>query len=934
MKRFKIKPRSVVLTASVLAVSGLTVVACIGQPFTVGGSGPGPVGPGSVTTYHNNSARDGNYPYETALTQSSVTADTFGKIASLPVDGQVYGQPLVAKSMQLPNSKGIAHDLLLVVTEHDTIYAFDAQSLSPTPIWRNNLIGDKDNVINGQAAPLKDGDVTGSCSGCSTLTTMDSNAPNITPEIGITATPVIDPASGIMYVVAASKENSVYHIRLHALDITTGVEVLNPVDISGALPGTGLGSFGGVLTFDVAMQLSRSGLALNNGVVYVAFSSFNDNPPAHGWIFGYDAATLSQMGQFVSTPNSDLGNIWMAGSAPAIDESTGAVYVATGNGDPNDYNGTDYDDSIIKLEFDKTSDLLPTGWFTPYNHQYLTDNDFDLGSGGIMLLPDLQVTLPNNSVTTKKLLVQAGKEGTIHVLDRTGNLGHNLPATATADTNIWQELPRVLAPETLNSFDTGVFVGPVYFNNRVYFAPSQSSLRAFSITNGQLSAAAVDEANEYIDWRGGGLAVSSNGANNGIIWMLDPSAYTYGWNAQTRIATTITNGPSVLYAYNPANLSKPLYRSDAELGQDNAGNAIKFAVPTVAGGHVYIGTQTEVTVYGLLPQPRNITPVTPGLAMPPNLSDTGLFVTGAGGAFSPTGAVTPASGLLPYDVITPLWSDGASKYRWINLPPGKQIGFDPTGGWTFPLSTQLIKEFDLNLGNGVTTRLETRVLTLTSTGWVGVTYQWTQAQTDAVLLSSAVTQNYTITAANGTTTTQQWYFPSPGDCLNCHNSVAGGALGVRTRQLNHAGTYPGGATNELAYWNSLNLFATNIGDPSQYTSYAAIGDTTQSLDTRVRSYLAVNCAECHVPNGPAGVGIDFSFDTPLASTGIVNVMPTKGNMGVTGALLLTPGNPGESVMYLRMNTTAPGRMPPLATSIIDTTAVQAVNAWITAIPTQ
>jgi uncharacterized repeat protein (TIGR03806 family) len=904
---------AVALSVALLAASSFAFEACEGNAVPV--VGPGSITPtGSVTTYHNDLMRTGQYTAETTLTSSNVSPATFGKLAALPVDGLVYAQPLVAKGVPAPTG-GTSHDLVIVATEHDSVYAFDAQTLDQAPVWRRNFIGENDEVP---------------CSNCKTLLTEDTHFPNVYPEVGITATPVIDPATGVVYVIAQSKENGTIHMKLHALSLSTGKELGNsPVEITGSAKGGtyAAGVDSGSIRFRPDMQLSRSGLVLNKGSLYFGMSSFNDAEPCHGWVFSYDATTLQQTGAFITTPNTGLGTTWMAGGAPGVDES-GNLYFSTGNGQdptftggpPNDFIHDVIGDSIVKLAPGNVKGLgigSGTGFsvqdfFTPYNQQALDDADVDLGSGGVLLLPDQQGPHPH-------VLVQSGKEGTIYVLDR-DNLGKiNATPGATSNSQIVQELVHALPGGA--SGGPGNYSTPSYWNGHVYIAGSGDHLRSYPLVNGVLDAAHMTQTREVIASRGSTLSISTDGGDDAILWAVDPSAYQYAWNGQTQVTTIVRNGPAILMAYDANDLTAPIYRSDILPSADSAGYAVKFAVPTVAGGHVYVGTQTEVSVYGLI-STRSV-PVQPADAPPPSkLSLTGFFTN--------LSTLTPAAGMVEYDVNSPLWSDGAAKRRWILLPSGQKITFDPLQAWNFPVGTRMIKHFELPLGNGTTARVETRVLTKNASGWNGVTYQWNDDQSDAVLLVDRATKNYQITDASapGGMRTQTWNFPSQTDCMSCHTSVAGYALGVQTRQLNRDFAYAGGSENQLAHWNRSGMFTADVGAPSQYDAYASISDATASLDKRTRSYLAVNCAHCHQPNGPTAVDIDFRYDTPIAQMNLVGVQPTKGNLGVPGAYRIDAGHKDTSVVWLRIGTTAMGRMPPIGTSVVDTAAVQNVGSWI------
>lgn len=534
----------------------------------------------SVLTYHNDLMRTGQNNYETTLTRTNVNNSTFGKLAALPVDGLVYAQPLYAQNVSI---NGTTHNVLIVATQHDSVYAFDADTLSSTPLWQRSFLGDADLA----------------CTSCTTLTAQEVNAPNIEPEIGITATPTIDITKGIIYVVAATNEAGTVFVKLHALQLTTGKEELGgPIKIEPSLPGSGPGSdASGMIPFDPLRQLSRSGLALANGTVYVAFSSYNDQEPAHGWLIAYNATNLNYQSAWMTTPNSGDGNIWMSGDGPAVD-SNNNVFFATGNGDPTSLSSVDYADSVMKIGFQK-GELELLDYFKPFNWLQLSAGgvdasgfnlsagDVDLGSGGVMLLPDQTGKYPH-------LMLAGGKEGTVYLLNR-DNMGQlNSNANATADTQIVQYLPQFV-PGGKNS-GNGIYSTPAYFNGTVFMASSGDYLRSIPMSNGLLNTSAMTKAKELIARRGSTPSISSNGTQNGIVWTLDSSAYTYAWNAQ--VYQVLTNGPTILRAYSTDNLSSPLYSSNT-LSTDAAGNGIKFGVPTVAGGKVFVGTQTEISVYGL-----------------------------------------------------------------------------------------------------------------------------------------------------------------------------------------------------------------------------------------------------------------------------------------------------------------------------------------------
>ncbi len=611
----------------------------------------------NVTTYHNDLSRTGQNLDETKLTPANVIPATFGKIGAMPVDGLVYAQPLYVQNLTI---SGAVHNVLFVATEHDSVYAFDADSLSATPLWHRNFAGDS--VL--------------SCLECSSVPTADVSAPNISPEIGITSTPVIDLASKTLYVLAMTKEVGDYYHRLHAIDITTGVERPNsPVEITAELPGTGYGSLNGMTQFYPLRQLSRQGLAFYDGALYFGFSSFNDQEPAHGWFFSYEAKTLKQRGVYLTSPASGDANIWGAGHAPAID-SQGHIFVTTGNDDSNDPTMGDRGNTVLRFN----ANLKLTDWFTPFNTLALSAADVDLGSGGILLLPDQPGRFPH-------LAVAGGKEGVIHVLDR-DNLGKILGnPTAASNTNIVQDIRGIIPGDTNAS---GIYGTMSYFNGAVYVAAWADYLRSFPLTKGKLDVTKMTHSSEQIALRGATLSVSANGEKNGILWLINPSAYSYSYTG-----VTVTDGPAILMAYDASDISNAIYRSDIA-PSDVAGFPVKFAVPTVANGRVYIGTQTEVDVYGNVP-PRQVPPFNPFGAYPERLSETGLFTD--------LKNMTPSAGLIPYDVISPLWSDNAIKTRWLNLPAGAQITFSARENWQFPQGTRFIKNFNLDLGEGTIQRL-------------------------------------------------------------------------------------------------------------------------------------------------------------------------------------------------------------------------------------
>jgi hypothetical protein len=527
----------------------------------------------NVTTYHNDNSRTGQNLHETILTRANVNPSSFGKIAALPVDGVVYAQPLYVQNVKV---SGTVHNLLFVETEHDSVYAFDETTLSTTPVWSRSFLGDADLA----------------CTDCTSLSYLNTEAPNIYPEIGITATPVIDMSNGIMYVIATTIESGVTYQKIHGLYIDSGKEIPgSPVIVEPTLPGSGDGASTdspSVISFNAVRQMSRAALTLNNGMVFAAFSSYNDQEPSHGWVVAFSANNLTAMGAWMSTPNSGDGNIWMSGDGPVVD-SSGNLYLATANGDASLLTPADRNDSVVNLSVSSAGALTLTDYFQPYNYVALAEGDVEMGSGGVMALPDQAGPYPH-------LLLAGGKQGTIYLLNR-DNLGQNIldtNASATSDTQIVQEITGIL-PGGKN-YGAGIYSTPAYFNGSVFYCGAADYLRSFPVVNGQLDTASMQVANEKVVREGSTPSISANGTENGIVWTADASAYTYSWSYPN--INILTNGPSVLRAYSTDDLSAPLYESSGQTA-DAAGDATKFAVPTVADGKVFLGTQTEISVYGL-----------------------------------------------------------------------------------------------------------------------------------------------------------------------------------------------------------------------------------------------------------------------------------------------------------------------------------------------
>jgi hypothetical protein len=505
----------------------------------------------SVTTSRNNNQRTGQNIKETVLTPANVNVNQFGKRFSQSVSGYVHAQPLYLPNVTIPG-KG-THNVVYVVTEHDSVYAFDADNNSganASALWQTSFIN-----------PAQ---------GITTVSSGDVGCTDLVPEIGITSTPVINPTTGTMYVVAKTKEHGAVVQRLHALDVTTGAEKFGgPVVIQASVQGNGDGSNNNLVTFDPLREHQRAGLLLMNGNVYISWASHCDNGPYHGWVMAYGGMTLKQTAVWNATPNGGLGGIWQSGTGVAGDSAS--VYVATGNGTFDaDSGGTSYGDTIVKLSPPKSKVLKVVDYFTPFDQDNLNQSDADLGSGGVLLLPDQGVNAPH-----RRLLVEAGKEGTIYLVDR-DQMGH---FNSSNNGQIVQ---------SLNTAVGGMWATPAWWNGRVYFGGSGDFLRLFTFTKstGLLSPGSISESPTFFGFPGTTPSISANGTKNGIVWALQTDNFD--------------SGPAILHAYDARDVSKELYNSGQNATRDGAGPAVKFTVPTVANGKVYVPAVNRLTVYGLL----------------------------------------------------------------------------------------------------------------------------------------------------------------------------------------------------------------------------------------------------------------------------------------------------------------------------------------------
>jgi hypothetical protein len=507
----------------------------------------------SILTQHYDTARTGQNISETILNPTNVNSVAFGKLFSIPVQGYVYAQPLYAPGVPVPGNG--THNVLYIATEHDMLYAFDADS--GAQLWQVSFL------INGATTVLPS-DV--------------GNTQDINPEIGITGTPTIDPTTNTLYVVVNTKESGNIIYRLHAIDITTGAEKLGgPVLINATVPGTAPDGNGSTVPLNPQWANQRPGLLLLNGYLYIGFSSHGDNGPWHGWLLGYNKTTLMQTGAWCTSPNGKGNGIWAGGSGIAAD-AAGNAYVATGNGDytvqtPAAPPSTtiDFGDSLVKLGL--TNGVpVPTDYFTPWNQETLYYSDMDLGSGGVLVLPDQPGPFLH-------ILIQSGKQGQVYVVnrDKMTSDGSHYCNGCTSDPEIIQSL----------SSGAGLWGMPAYWNSQIFLWGNGGHLQAYSLTNGMLSQSPTSESAESVGYPSSTPAVSSNGTNNGIVWAVETDLYG-------------SSGPAILRAYSATNVSDLLYASNLTNGRDTLGTAVKFVVPVVTNGKVYVGAQNEVDVFGLL----------------------------------------------------------------------------------------------------------------------------------------------------------------------------------------------------------------------------------------------------------------------------------------------------------------------------------------------
>jgi hypothetical protein len=519
------------------------------------------VGYAGMYTNKNDNARTGQNLQETVLTPKNVNVKTFGKVFSYPIDEAVLAQPLYVANVYIPkplNGSAGYHNVVYVATENATVYAYDADGkVLQGPLWRDSFINPP-NVIS----------VPGVC-----LDTLG--------KWGITPTPVIDPTTNTMYVQVRTLENpkgqcnGTYSYHLHALDITTGQEKFGgPVVIKASVPGRGIGGVNGVVSFKPRFEDSRVGLLLSksaqddNSVVYMAAASIADTEPWHGWVLGFDSQTLALKYVFCTTPDGEAGGVWQMGAGLAAD-TKGDMFLQTGNGTFD--NVTDFGLSVLKLT-PKNGSLALADYYTPSNYRHLNSNDWDVSSGGILLLPDQPGNYPH-------LMVGGGKEGTIYLMNRDNLGGYN----ANGD-DIVQYIVGAIRPSVPNHEPFfGIWNASSYFQGNVYISGKYDYPKMFTLNNGLLPTTATSTGTVVMD--APVAIISANGANNGIVWMLQHERPT-----------------PTLRAFNPNDLTQEYYDTNQNPTRDEVAFIGMHRVnPLVANGRVYVPAISKLKVYGLLP---------------------------------------------------------------------------------------------------------------------------------------------------------------------------------------------------------------------------------------------------------------------------------------------------------------------------------------------
>ncbi len=824
----------------------------------------------SVLTQHNDNARTGQNTSEMILNTSNVNVNQFGKLFVMPSDGQVYAQPLYVPGVTI---NGEVHNVVILATENDSVYAYDADS-SGAPLWKASMV----DVAHGAGA----GETA--LNSATTTFCTDTQA-----QVGITSTPVIDLKSKTIYVEAKSTNGTNYFHRLHALDLLTGNEKApGPAVIAGTVSGMGDGMSGGQVAFDNLHQLNRPGLLLMNGTIYIAYASHCDFGPYHGWLFAYDAATFAQKSVYVTTPNKGMGGFWMSGAGVAADAS-GNIFIASGNGvfDPTSV-PVETGDTILKLD----QFLTLVDYFTPQDQLNLDTHDTDLGSGGVLLLPDQPGPF-------KHILVEAGKEGRIYVVNR--------DQMTTNNSHYCSGCPN--DPEIIEESGSGavgsMFNVPAFWNSTLYFWGTGDVLKSIPITNGLPDFTHVTGSTPGINFPGAGVSVSSNGttAGSAIVWAINGTQYGSPGPGP---------GPAVLYAYDATNILTMLYSSAQNAALDAAGNAVKFAVPTVANGKVYVGTSTEVDAYGLLgtnplPQISSISPSSAaegGAAFTLTLTGTG-FVAGATVNFGANPAITPSS-VTSTQIIATIPAADIATAGTVNVTVTNPAGGGTSNAQTFTVNNPAPTESSLS-PTSATAGGAAFTLTVNGTGFVSTSVvkfngaDKTTTFVSATKLTAAITAADIATAGTATVTVTN---PAPGGGTSATLSFTIGAVSAPAlTSIAPTSSTVGGTAFTLtitgtgfAAGATVNFGANPAITPSSVTSTQIVA-TIPAADIATASTVNVTVTN------PAGGGTSnaqtFTMNNPAPTES--SLSPTSATAGGAAFTLTVNGTGFVSTSVVKFN---------------------------------